>query len=114
MLSLGGFLCLVFAGISLSLASISSTHETLIAAVNLLTMPMMFTSNAMMPLEMMPKWLSKIANYNPITYAVDPIRALFLSGYDWNAISTAAIMLGLFSFFFTGMSVYLFRKNVAL
>ncbi len=114
MLSLGGFLCLVFAGISLSLASISSTHETRIAAVNLLTMPMMFTSNAMMPLEMMPKWLSKIANYNPITYAVDPIRALFISGYDWNAISTAAIMLGLFSFFFTGMSVYLFRKNVAL
>ncbi len=112
MLILASMLCLVFAGISLSLAAISTSHETLIAAVNLLTMPMMFTSNAMMPLDMMPNWLQNIANYNPITYAVNPIRSLFLTGYDWTAINTAGIMLSLFTIFLTTLAVYLFRKNV--
>jgi ABC-2 type transport system permease protein len=114
MLTLASLLCLVFAGISLSLGAVASSHETLIAAVNLLTMPMMFTSNAMMPLEMMPDWLSTIAKYNPITYAVNPIRSLFLTGYDWTAILTAGLMLGLSTFLLTGLAVYLFRKNLSL
>lgn len=114
MLLLASLLCLVFAGISLSLASISASHETLIAAVNLLTMPMMFTSNAMMPLEMMPSWLKSIASYNPITYAVNPIRSLFLTGFDWPAISTAGIMLGFFTIMLTSLAVYLFKKNISL
>lgn len=114
MLTLASLLCLVFAGISLSLGAVASSHETLIAAVNLLTMPMMFTSNAMMPLEMMPDWLATIAKYNPITYAVNPIRSLFLTGYDWTAILTAGLMLGLSTFLLTGLAVYLFRKNLSL
>lgn len=114
MIVLASLLCLVFAGISLSLGSISASHETLIAAVNLLTMPMMFTSNAMMPLEMMPDWLSKIATYNPITYAVDPIRSLFLTGYDWVSIFEAGLMLGLSTILLAGMAVFLFEKNLTM
>lgn len=114
MLTLASLLCLVFAGISLSLGSISSSHETLIAAANLLTLPMMFTSNAMMPLEMMPDWLSNIAQHNPITYAVNPIRALFLTGYDWPAIFNAGLMLGLSTLLLTGLAVFLFQKNLSL
>jgi len=114
MLILASLLCLVFAGISLSLGAVASSHETLIAAVNLLTMPMMFTSNAMMPLKMMPDWLAAIAKYNPITYAVNPIRSLFLTGYDWTAILTAGFMLGLSTFLLTGLAVYLFRQNLSL
>ncbi|MCK4777377.1 MAG: ABC transporter permease [Actinomycetia bacterium] len=114
MIILSSLLCMVFAGISLSLGAIATSHETLIAAVNLLTMPMMFTSNAMMPLEMMPNWLSKIARYNPITYAVNPIRSLFLTGYDWNSIVMAGLMLGISMFLLTSLAVYLFRKNLSL
>ncbi len=114
MLTLASLLCMVFAGISLSLGAVASSHETLIAAVNLLTMPMMFTSNAMVPLEMMPDWLATIAKYNPITYAVNPIRSLFLTGYDWTAILTAGLMLGLATFLLTGLAVYLFRQNLSL
>jgi len=111
---LASLLCMVFAGISLSLGAVATSHETLIAAVNLLTMPLMFTSNAMMPLKMMPDWLSKIAKYNPITYAVNPIRSLFLTGYDWTAILAAGLMLGLSAFLLTGLAVYLFRQNLSL
>ncbi len=114
MIILASLLCLVFAGISLSLGAISASHETLIAAVNLLTMPMMFTSNAMMPLQMMPDWLSNIAKYNPITYAVNPIRSLFLTGYDWISILEAGLMLGLSSVLLTSVAVFLFRKNMTM
>ncbi len=114
MLGLASLLCLVFASISLSLAAVSVSHETMIAAVNLLTLPMVFTSNAMMPIEMMPGWLQSIARINPITYAVEPIRALFLTGYDWPAIFWAGLMLGIMTLVMTSLAVYLFQKNLSL
>jgi ABC-2 type transport system permease protein len=113
-ITLASLLCLVFSGISLSLGAVATSHETLIAAVNLLTMPLMFTSDAMMPLQMMPDWLASIAKYNPITYAVDPIRALFLTGYDWTGILEAGLMLSVSAFLLTGLAVYLFRQNLSL
>jgi len=114
MIILASLLCLVFAGISLSLGAVTTSHETLIAAVNLLTLPLMFTSNAMMPTKMMPDWLANIAKFNPVTYAVEPIRALFLTGYDWNAIANAGLLLGVLTIALTSIAVYLFRKNLSL
>ncbi|TDA69887.1 MAG: ABC transporter [Clostridia bacterium] len=78
-------LSMVFAGLSLALGAVLTSHEAMIAVTNFFTMPLMFTSSAMMPLEMMPHWLSRLARWNPLTYAIDPMRELFLHG--WNAIS---------------------------
>lgn len=78
-------LSMVFAGLSLALGAVLTSHEAMIAVTNFFTMPLMFTSSAMMPLEMMPDWLSRLARWNPLTYAIDPMRELFL--YGWNTIS---------------------------
>ena len=76
----GGFLLIVaiiflfsfgVSGISISLGAVIHSHETLMAIVNFLTMPLMFTSNAMFPVEAMPAWLQSIARWNPLSYAVD-------------------------------------------
>ena len=70
----------ILSSISLSLAASIKTMETLMALVNFLTMPLMFTSNALFPSEAMPIWLAAIARVNPVTYAVGPIRELVLHG----------------------------------
>jgi ABC-2 type transport system permease protein len=41
-------------GISISLGAVIRSYETLMAIVNFLTMPLMFASNAMFPVEAMP------------------------------------------------------------
>jgi ABC-2 type transport system permease protein len=107
-------LCLAFSGISLSLGSVITSHETLMAVVNFLTLPVMFTSNAMMPLDMMPDWLEKIAKVNPITYAVNPIRSLFLTGFDWGAIGTGILFLFVISFIMVVITSQIFRRAVTV
>ncbi len=74
-------------GISLSLAAVIRSHEALMATVNFLTMPMMFTSNAMFPTGAMPAWLQTIARWNPLSYAVGPLRVLTTEGLRWARVS---------------------------
>jgi ABC-2 type transport system permease protein len=46
----------------------------------LMTMPLFFASNAIYPLELMPRWLRGVALVNPLTYLVDALRALMIAG----------------------------------
>ncbi len=86
----------ILSSISLSLAASIKTMETLMALVNFLTMPLMFTSNALFPRAAMPNWLAAIARVNPVTYAVGPIRELVLHGWDWSKILPGfAVIVGL-------------------
>jgi ABC-2 type transport system permease protein len=43
-----------------------------------ITMPIIFASNAIYPLAVMPAWLRVVALCNPLTYEVDALRALML------------------------------------
>jgi ABC-2 type transport system permease protein len=43
-------------------------------------MPLFFASNAIYPISIMPTWLQVISRVNPLSYEVDGIRALMLSG----------------------------------
>jgi ABC-2 type transport system permease protein len=45
-----------------------------------LTMPLFFASNAIYPLALMPRWLRGVAQVNPLTYLVDALRGLMITG----------------------------------
>lgn len=83
----------LFAALSLGLASVILTHENVMAVVNFLTLPVMLTSNALVPLEFMPSWLSALARLNPLTYALAPLRSLFLQGMDWRLQAESLLIL---------------------
>lgn len=85
------------AGVSLALASVFRSHEALMAATNLLTLPMVFASNAIFPRDAMPAWLKAIATYNPLTYAVTPLRTLVLEGWVWEKIWPGLLAMGFFA-----------------
>jgi ABC-2 type transport system permease protein len=44
--------------------------------VQLIITPMMFLSGALFPLAALPAWLSVLVRLNPLTYAVEPMRAV--------------------------------------
>ncbi len=58
-------------------------HIELIAVIFVINLPLLFASTALAPLSFMPQWLQTIACLNPLTYAIEPIRYLYLSS-DWN------------------------------
>jgi ABC-2 type transport system permease protein len=41
----------------------------------MISMPLFFTSSALMPYDVMPAWLRTIAHVNPLSYAIDAVRA---------------------------------------
>jgi len=45
-------------------------------------MPLMFLSGALYPLNGLPAWLSVLTRFNPVTYAVDPLRQSVFSHLD--------------------------------
>jgi ABC-2 type transport system permease protein len=70
----------IFSSFSLIIACIVKTRERFLGIGQVLTMPLFFASNAIYPLELMPKWLEIIARINPLTYLVDALRGLMIQG----------------------------------
>ena len=70
----------IFATFSLIIACIVKTRERFMGIGQLLTMPMFFASNAIYPQDIMPDWLRIIAQINPLTYLIDALRGLMITG----------------------------------
>ncbi|MBW4635700.1 MAG: ABC transporter permease [Iphinoe sp. HA4291-MV1] len=85
---LGAIVLIVFllalgvTAISLGLAFALPGHIELIAVIFVSNLPLLFASTALAPLSFMPKWLQILATLNPLSYAIEPIRYLYLH-QDW-------------------------------
>ena len=100
-------------GISLSLAAVIRSHETLMAIVNFLTMPLMFASNAMFPVEAMPGWLQVVARWNPLSYAVAPLRELVGKGLWTASIGKGLLVMLIFAVLMSLVASWQFRRSIA-
>jgi ABC-2 type transport system permease protein len=69
-----------FSTLSLIIACVVKTRERFMGIGQVLTMPLFFASNAIYPISLMPAWLKAISHLNPLTYEVDALRALMLTG----------------------------------
>jgi len=70
----------LFSTLSLIIACIVKTRERFMGIGQVLTMPIFFASNAIYPISLMPGWLGAVSSANPLTYSVDALRALMLTG----------------------------------
>jgi ABC-2 type transport system permease protein len=70
----------LFSTLSLLIAVVVKTRERFMGIGQVLTMPLFFASNAIYPLDIMPRWLQLAAHLNPLTYEVDALRTLMLAG----------------------------------
>ncbi len=76
--------------LSLGLAFALPGHIELIAVIFVTNLPLLFASTALAPLDFMADWLQVIACLNPLTYAIEPIRYLYLQA-DWSLGSTVLV-----------------------
>ncbi|BAN91086.1 ABC transporter permease [Aeropyrum camini] len=88
LMSLG--LSSIFTGMAFNI----SHQEVLFALANLINLPLMFTSSALFPIDLMPNWLRTVAQVNPITHAADLVR-YYLVGkpIDNPTVSTAYLTI---------------------
>ncbi len=76
-----------FIFLSAGLAMRVESMESVQAMMTLLTMPLMFSSNALYSTASFPQWLQVISAVNPLTYLVNGIRYFSLGG-DFTAMGT--------------------------
>jgi len=69
-----------FAATSILIASFMKTRERFMGIGQALTMPLFFASNALYPVSMMPEIMQRIARLNPMSYVVDAVRSLMITG----------------------------------
>jgi ABC-2 type transport system permease protein len=88
-----------FSSLSMCLAPVFRTRERMMGIGQAITMPIFFASNAIYPISLMPGWLKTFATVNPLSYVIDAMRALLVTGdfshiiIDLFAITTATVVL---------------------
>lgn len=67
--------------ISMAMAFSVKSHGDFFSVLGFLSLPMIFLSSALVPLVAMPTWMQVLALFNPMTWAIDAVRPLILSGW---------------------------------
>ncbi|HVP24323.1 MAG TPA: ABC transporter permease [Conexivisphaerales archaeon] len=88
-----------FSSLSMVLASFLKTRDRMMGIGQAITMPLFFASNAIYPLSLMPSWLQTISVFNPLSYGVDAVRALILTG-EYSGLPVDVAVLGGFTVLF--------------
>ena len=81
-----------FAGIALALASKTDSNEAYHMMIFMLNLPLLFLSNALYPLQTLPRWMQIGALINPTTYVVTGMRLTVMDAVG-DASSVATIPL---------------------
>jgi ABC-2 type transport system permease protein len=69
-------------GFGLLIAGRIKRMESFQVVMQFLLFPMLFLSGALFPLHGLPSWLSVLTKFDPVTYAIDPIRRLVFAAQD--------------------------------
>lgn len=86
-----------FAALSNGFAIALQREEPLVMIGNLMTLPLIFFSSALVPEQFMPDWIQLISAVNPISYAVDAIRAVLSTTPDMAVFGQGLLVLTIFA-----------------
>jgi len=115
-------LVLAVTGLSLGLAFALPGHIELLAVIFITNLPLLLASTALAPLSFMPPWLRWVAALNPLSFAIEPIRAAYNGSPLWSTVVLDApygpvtmgtcllVLAGLAAVLFLGIGPLLSRK----
>lgn len=91
-LCFGTLLCAGISVLSLALAFKLPHHSIFFAITGFLLSPLLVLSPTFVAREAMPGWMQAVAAWNPMTHAIEPIRAAFLGTPATPWASAAALL----------------------
>lgn len=103
-------LALSFTSLFIALAYFTPGYGTFYAVTGFILLPLLFMSNAFLPLESMPGWMEVIARLNPLTYAIDSMRVPIVEGWQVGVLRSLAVLAG-FAALCLAVAAYAFRRQ---
>jgi ABC-2 type transport system permease protein len=110
---------LVMMGFNVFIALSTRSTEATFLLGNFLTLPLLFTSSAQLPVALLPEWMQVVARMNPVTYAINSMRVLLngpASAGDLSAGATilvATAVLTVLAAFMMALATSRFRRTVS-
>jgi ABC-2 type transport system permease protein len=104
-----GMLAVTMVSFSSGIGAIVNDMQAFMAMTNFLVIPLFFLSSALFPLDNVPAVMKAIAYANPLTYAVDAMRASLINQSHFGLATDLSVMLGtmLLLLYF---SIYRFKR----
>ena len=81
------------ASFSDAMALVLRQRESVIGINTLMTLPLTFLSGAFMPLKLAPDWISTVATFNPVNWAVGAGREALAASPDWGFVLVRLALL---------------------
>jgi ABC-2 type transport system permease protein len=97
---------MLFSAFATTLALYLEDHDSFAAVNTMISLPLFFTSTALMPYRVMPDWLRTLAMLNPLSWAIDAIRAVNAGAFPHAQIAVLAVLW----IAVTAISVQVFRR----
>jgi ABC-2 type transport system permease protein len=95
-------------GLGVLSAALTLTFRRGSGAFSILVSGLMVGSGAFFPLQLLPHWVRAVAQFNPITLAVNGVRAPMLGG-GWEGVWPEALLLWPMALATLGLGLYAFR-----
>lgn len=104
------FLAIGFSAVSNALAMILKREEPLVIMGNMLTLPLLFFSPALVPMDFMPAWMQVVSRFNPATYGVEAVRACYRGEFS-QPFGISMVALSLFMLISVISAVSIFNQD---
>ncbi|MCW3815331.1 ABC transporter permease [Micromonospora sp. DR5-3] len=89
-------IALMTSAVSYGVALKVKSEDALAPLMNTVAQPVLLLSGILLPLALAPGWLQGIANWNPFSWAVDGVRALFAGDLSndkvWQGLTIIAVL----------------------
>jgi ABC-2 type transport system permease protein len=92
-LVLVGLIGLAMAPLSYSAALALKSEDAFAPLIQFVALPLLLLSGIFLPLQLAPGWLQTLSDLNPVTYAVEAVRAAFNGLWGDPAIATGSIIV---------------------
>ncbi|MDQ6773419.1 MAG: ABC transporter permease [Candidatus Dormibacteraeota bacterium] len=113
MLALIALIGLLTASLSYYVALAVKSEDAFAPIVFTATLPLLLLSGVLLPLTLAPSWLRSIANLNPLSYAVNAARALFLGHVTDPSVGQGVLLMAVLAVVAVVLAARSFNRAVA-
>ncbi|HEY1626838.1 MAG TPA: ABC transporter permease, partial [Streptosporangiaceae bacterium] len=113
-LAIGALFGAGITALSVALAFSLRSHSQFFPITGFASLPLTFASTALVPLALMPGWMRAVARLNPMTYAIDALRTLVMTGWQIPALAGTAATLAAFDACCLAVATVAFRHGMRL
>jgi ABC-2 type transport system permease protein len=112
-LALVGLIGLAMASISYALALLLKDENSFAPLIFTASLPLLLLSGVLLPLGLAPEWLQRIAQANPLSYAVEAARAVFNDHLSDPSVVKGVVIMAVIAVLSVAIAARSFGRAVA-